>query len=698
MKSIIQFIKEKRDFSVFLILSVFVFFFLCFSAPHMGVLGDEEIDANNGKYALKYYLEGDTTFANFPMAQGNILDIPLTQKYYGVGFEIIPAILIKIKALAIHEILIRRLLCALFAFLTAFFTALLAKELRDWKLASVTLLLLFISPTFFGLSLIAVKDIPTAAGFAIAIYGMVRFLKYLPQYKWGSLASVTIGIALALSVRINGLMLMFYFFVAAILCLVFRRDIRQLAFFKPYVFSGKTMLFILVFCFFGVAIGLCFYPNIFHVGVIQHIKDTFNVVSQFPQRIPMLFEGEMINSLNLPPNYLLKNYLITLPFIVFLGLGLFGANAKNVWRKYQPSFIVFILFALIFPISYVIFSKANIYNSWRHLMFVYPLIAIVQAIGIYETYYWFSTSKRVSVWRTFCLLVLIVACLPTLVWMKNNFRYTYSFYNKLVENPHGNYDVEYSETALIHAFDWLVENELKGRTDSVFISTKSGNVIFYKNTKQYPNMRVEKSAVKHFAEVPCDYSILHINFLPQKVLQTFFPPKGTIHVQRMYGRPICAVVKRNKLDARAIELIVQDKIAEGEALLKQAYIYDPNNFGLWFFMGYVNFMQGRYDLAATFYQRYIDFWPSNELLDWIALHMGIKAIKENRYDDAIEMLSRGNVCKNEGLLREMSANMAIAYYHKKDYAKTIEILAPIISFFPDLVPKLSHSYQMSKKL
>ncbi|MGL4363782.1 MAG: phospholipid carrier-dependent glycosyltransferase [Bacteroidales bacterium] len=698
MKNLIfQQIKKHKDASIFTALAALVFLFLSISAPKMGVLGDEVIDADNGKYALKYFLEGDTTFANFPMAQGNILDIPLTQKYYGVGFEIIPAVLVRCEALKKYEILFRRLLCALFAFLTALFTALLAKELKNWKLASFTIFFFFISPCFFGLSLIAVKDIPTAAGFAIAIYGIVRFLNHLPDYKWSALIWASIGTALALSIRINGLMLIFYFGVAAIMSLLMKKKIQQLAFTKPYTFLWKTSLWIILSCIIGVAIGLCFYPNTFYVGPIQHIMDAFRVVSKFPARINMLFDGKEITSTNLPANYLLINLWVSLPFIVGLGIALAIINVRRIWKHYDKTAIFFIFFALIFPIFYVIISKANIYNGWRHLTFIYPLIALIQAIGIYETYRWFSTSKFYPSWRILFTLVLIGSCLPTVLWMKDNFLYSYSFYNKLAKKPHGNYDLEYSETALIHEFEWLVKNELKDKKDTTIITSKSANVLYYQAVKQYPNIITAIVPVKFFTDIRCDYSILHINFLPPKVLNSFFPPKGTIHTQKMYGKPVSAIVKRKKEEFDAIELMQQNKIYEGEALLRKLYAENPNNFGLWFWMGYLNFSKKNYDAAIEFYSKYIGFWPQTDYIDWIVFHVGVIRIEEAKYDETIR-ISKDHFlkCKNQDIRPFIQGNLAIAYFHKEEYAKTLEYLTPVIERFPHLKPMLELSSQKLK--
>lgn len=249
-------------------------------------------------------------------------------KYYGVGYEIIPAIALRYFNLPDSQLfLFRHILCAFFGFLLIFFTGLTVKRLTNSVGGGIiALLTTSCTPTIFGLSFYATKDIPFAAGFAIACYAFISIFQDLPKFKVLHILLAIYGIALAVSVRIGGLMLPLYLIVLFALYLLFNKTKRQMFFEKPYRLLIKSLGIGTTVVLLGAFIGLCFYPNFFYEGPIEHIKNALTVVSKFPQRIPMTFEGRQINSLSLPDNYLVKSFLYTVPLFVFAFIMLFFAN------------------------------------------------------------------------------------------------------------------------------------------------------------------------------------------------------------------------------------------------------------------------------------------------------------------------------------------------------------------------------------
>lgn len=102
---------------LFFIVSALLFVCMMWVAPQVGITGDEPIDSANGKYSLAFYLHGDTTFVDYSKVPE--VKIP-HMKYYGVGFEILPALIIKYFGMEEHEYLIRHVLCAIFGFYLCF--------------------------------------------------------------------------------------------------------------------------------------------------------------------------------------------------------------------------------------------------------------------------------------------------------------------------------------------------------------------------------------------------------------------------------------------------------------------------------------------------------------------------------------------------------------------------------------------------
>lgn len=639
---------------------------------------DEWIDGRNGEYSLKYFTEGDTTFVDYSKyAKEGYVPHPL--RYYGVGVEIIPPLVAKlIPAAERYEFEIRHCLCAIHTLLLILFCGLIGRYLRGYPLGCLIMISVFLTPHIFGYSMIAAKDMPVAMGFVMALYGMIRFLTRLPKFHFWDLFFIATGIAVAMSVRVNGLLGCFYLFVGAMLTILLRKDIRQQLFTKPYTLLWKCLGACLTVCVIGVGIGLCFYPNTFYMGPVQHLRDAFSLVSHFPQRIPLLYNGRLTDSLHLPDHYLLNHIAYTMPLFVYVGLFLCLACAVRVWKKYDKVALLLILFTIVFPVAFVIITDAHIYQGWRHITFFYPGVGILVGIGYYEV---FTLLKKK--WAQIVYAVLVVAVFsPTVVWLFNNYKYAYSFYNKLIE-PYTNYDFESSETACVCAFRWLLKNELADNKDSVMITTKNGNVTYYQQLKQYPNIHVVTNGLRGYSDVDCDYTIVHMTFIPKKVLRTFFPPKGTIHVETLDGKPVCAVVKRNKLDIHGVQEMKRGNYAEGMRLLDSAYQYDPNNFTIWWWMGFGYYLSGEYQKAVQFFDKELALWPSPYHIVPSHMYKGASLFYLKRYSEAIRTLGavEGN-CGNDKPF--VFTFLGLSHYNNQDYAKAIPYLQYAVRYYPHL--------------
>lgn len=676
----------------FKLIVLLVFIAMVFVAYHTGTGGDDILDGNNGRYALKYYCEGDTTFADY----SKVPDMRTPHlKYYGVGFEILPAIVNKVFHVQEHEFLIRRMLIALFGFLLMLFSALIAKDLKNWTLASITLVAITLMPTVFGLSFYGSKDIPLAAAFAIGIYGFLRIYRVFPILKVWDCIWAFIGIALAVSIRIGGLLLPFYFALGFIICLLVRKDLRELMFHKKL----GTIIKVVALCGGGAAlaclVGLCAYPNFFYEGPIDHIRNAFAMVSKFKQNIPFMFAGKLEVSTHLPDYYLLKSYFITIPVFIWIGIVFFLALGKKIFRGYDQVGLILLLFAAIFPGLYISWTDANVYTGWRHTLFIASAIAVISSIGLYEMYLFLKNKWRQ---RMYAIIIILIA-LPTAWWMLSNYKYTYSYYNVFVKEPYLNYEQDYFETSCIKAYDWLHENVLKKTQDKVTISTKIFTPVRYSQTLGDTNVIIKVIPFMAFADTDCDYSIINYQIISSKILKTFFPPKGTVYTECVDGKPVCAVVKReNKYDSHGIKAIREGKIDEGMALLEKAWQYNPNNFGIWFWMGYGYYYQKKFDKAIAFFQKYMGFWPGKSQAEQAMIMSGRSFIELKMYDQAIQVLKQvEKVVQGQEERQFVNANLGIAYANKGLYKQSVVYLKQAVTSYPDLNGLLKECYMKTQQ-
>jgi tetratricopeptide (TPR) repeat protein len=683
-------INEKRWTCIFVALAGVVLLAMLFVATQSGVTGDEFIDSHHGKYSLKYYAEGDTTFMDY----SNVMEVygVYFQKYFGSGYEIIPAIVVKYFGLSQHEYLIRHLLCAFLGFLFMLFAALTARTLKNSLLACITLLIMALTPTVFGLSMFATKDLPMAAGFSIAIFAFVRIFKRLPCLKWQDLALAIAGIALATSVRIGGLMLIGYLGVGALFALIANRQLRASLLSKPYAPLCKVIFMLGGVALIGPLLGLCLYPNFFKEG-FMHIQKAFSVVSNHPMRITMLWDGKLINSLELPDGYLLKSFFFTVPIFASAAFCLFFCNVRSVWKTMDKASVLLLLFTVLFPFTYISYGS-HVYNGWRHLTFTYSSFAILVAVGVYQTLFWVKSKAYAPVWRYAVSGVLAVSMGAVLVWMAKNHRYTYAYYNAFVPEPYMKYDLDYYETTNTVALDWLVANELKERKDTVLVGVKNRNAIYYAQSRGYENVKMSQISYRNFAEEDIEYAILSIQFIPSNVLKTSFPPKGVIHTETINGKPICVVVKKDNRDARGVQAVRRNRVEEGMKLLEEAYEYDPRNFGIWFWMGYGYFQQQKYSECIRFFTAYVNFWPaSSEQIGLARMHIGASQVNLQKPDAGIQTLKEAaTLVKEETNKKFIETHLGMAYFDKQSYAQAITHLKNAVDYYPHLNALIAQAY------
>lgn len=683
---------------VFVGLGAIILLLMVLNARYTGSGGDCLWYETNGEYILKYYLDGDTSCWDYSkVTYHNMTPIAKIKWYAGGGFDCIPAGVSRIFHID-NVLLVKRVCLSIVGFLLILITGLIGKEIKNWRLGIVTMLMMALTPTIFGMSFCGGQDIPSAFGFALTIYGLLIFTKKFPEISIKGCVFTFLGIMYATSVRISGLMTLLYFFVAVILEIVCRKDLRVLFVERRFLPIVRILGLSLVIGVAAALLGLCAYPNIFNEGIYNHIHNAFSVVSAFSQRIPFIWEGKMAESNNPPEHYLLLSLLRNLPYYILIGVGLFLVFSVRVFKRYRKTAIIFLLFTALFPPIYIVASHANIYNGWRHLMFFYAPFAVLVSIGWYELIEFVKPKKlKEMIYYPIVAVIMLIIVSPTMIWMIKNHTYIYSYYNKSVGNPYLKFELDFYETSATKAYDWFRENELPKCDSVVTMSTKMFTPVYYAEMLRDTNrVKVFTTSYMGFAETDCDYSIINYHIIQPKAIKKFFPPKGTIHVEYVDGNPVCALVKRNKLDSKGIRLCKEGKYAEGVKLLDSAYQYDPNNFGIWFWLAMAHFQTHDYEKSIEFFNKDLNFMATNEKYAMASMYNGASLYELKRYDEAIKTLHTAErVCTNPKDLPFIKAHLGMAYFAKEQYAEAIPYFQAALETYPFLAGQLN--YCMSKR-
>lgn len=492
----------------------------------------DEMDMNiYGKANIAYYASGmkDTTFMNPSHNDGVIL--PPMLRYYGSAFEYIASPLCYLLG-DTYEYNTRHALNQFFAVLGLLFMGLLAKKLHSYQAAMLSIWLCFLTPIFNGLAIFDTKDIPFLSAYIASIYFTIVFIEYLNQLKWYHYTGLIFSLWFLFSTRIGGLLVLGFMALYALLFYFKNHKTQQNLFKQLCIKLGLAVVVAFVFT-------IILWPYVLE-NPSQNLIKSINVVKEFPQKIVFAFEGEFIDSLQLPKHYIPKMMWITIPIIIqiFLGLGLLALIYNFRKIKFQSAHIILLLAGFV-PLVIAITSQMPLYNSWRHLLFVYPPLVVTASVGFMALYQQMVPGKFQVLWLP---LLWLGAFKPIQYWINNN-TYQYTYYNSNAgnaEKAYLNYETDYWQISVKAAIDWLMKNEaVLNSNDSINISTNAYTFSNYYTKKRYPNAKVKWVALGEKSRYANKgtYSIFNSLFLEPTYLEYCYPSPFSIKNILINGMP-----------------------------------------------------------------------------------------------------------------------------------------------------------------
>lgn len=649
MKKLLEFIDSKRGFHI---ISLVVLIISLLINSQTKPTYDEAIDRANGRASLNYFLTlgADTSF-KAPYSKGWDMTFD-NVRWYGVGFEIIPAVIYKAFPLS-HEFLFRHLLNTILGFLSFYFIALILATVTNYRTANLLILLFLLSPTYLGYSALDTKDIPLAAGYSMALYYLVRTMQSLPELRIKSLIGLMLGVALSVSLRVAGAIVLLFI---ALFCLytVFYTT-RNAGLFLRVKF--QKLLIIAMFCVAGFFLGLLFYPNFWKEGLV-HIPESLSLVQEL-KAIYVLFEGRQIDSKTVPLYYIFKIFGITVPLLILTGflLSLIFLTLKRGWKIEM----ILLLSNIIIPLILLLIGRSIFYNGWRHICFMYPLFCAFAALGWGYAFNHPGMTTRLAFISLFLLLMI-----RPVVWMTKNYKFSYAYYNLFkynYKNIYGQYELDYYSTAVPESYDWLWEKKLSDIDKPVIVYSNNPVLLEYAEDTRKVNefVTIRFHPFNAFSFRDWDYAILSPRLISHDRLKLFYPPRGTIHSVRLSRQTIAAVVEReNKFDLEGLELLMRGDIQHGMENLVKAHQYNPNNYNLWFYLGYGYFMLGEYDQALGFLNNSLQYVPNMDAF----LYIGVILFDQQQYNQAIPyLLNYSQAGRNQVNVAMALTRAGLSYLH-----------------------------------
>ena len=518
---------------IFWSLLVMIFIIMIIYTPQYGITGDDVTQYNYGKSVWAYI---SSFGADKTAVTGKYLEN--TQTLYGGFFDGVSVMLIDI----FHpkdEFLFRHYWVMLFGFLGFLATGLLAKEFGGWRAGIISLIFLFFTARYFGEAFNNPKDPPFAASYILGMYAIIIWLKNIEQPKWKHTILMGLAIALCLSLRIGGMLLVAYLGLFYVI-IVWRKKLykdKKLAPSLKHIIAGGLI---------GYFVSILWWPYALESPLTNPLE-ALKVMSNYPLQIRMLFEGHRIDTSEVPWYYLPKWLGIALP--LYLLIGFIGGTAAIVYmtRKFKSPYLWMIVFVAIFPVVYIIYNHSILYDGMRHAMFVIPPMVIIAALFYIYAY---DNIKQKGARYAVAALVVILVALPARFMLANHPN-EYVYFNEIeggIKNANGIYETDYYMNSIKQGYKWLLKNELEKipAKDTMVIATNCIEPFqYYGNTSPIP-FKTIYSRFYQKDQKDWDYAVYYGRFLDKEQLQNgYFPSSMAIHVIKADGVPLCTILKND---------------------------------------------------------------------------------------------------------------------------------------------------------
>ena len=554
----------------FFLLAALLLLFMISLVPHYGTSGDELNRYEYGKNVLYFYTGIDL---------GNHLEgYSVTDYYqaYGGLFDATSALWVYIFKPR-DPYLLRHYYNVLFGFSGLLLAGFIAREVTGrWATALFTLLLLAVTPRYWGECFNNPKDIPFAATAMLFGFALIRWLKHISDLRWKHTLFVALAMMLVMSVRPAGLLFIVYFLLFAGGAFLKERSLRN----TRFVFQVAVAF---VIGFYGCAL---FWPQVIKLPLIAALKG-FKTQSRFLVALHVLFDGQLLDCKDLPWYYPHKMLLITLPLITVAGLVCSIAFQFAGKAFLKRRYLAVVLFLAFFPLIMMVVRGTVLYDGIRQIVFLIAFLTICAAIGL-ETLI-FAVRGRLL--KTTITLIIIAGCAFPVIKMAAIHPNEYIYYNELVggvKGAYGNYELDYYYNSARKAYDWLEEHEganIRSSRDSLRLGSdcRKHFVFNYNATGKLP-LKITDADFFTQNKSNWDYAVFFTRHLDKQELQgRYFNSPKIIHRIMADGVPVCVILKNDtdRYGYKGHVALAAGDTTTAEACWKKALARYPADNELW---------------------------------------------------------------------------------------------------------------------
>lgn len=337
-----------------------------------GLNWDDYAHSHYGELLYAYYASGFSDTRAFQFS--NLY-------YYGGGFDLAASILDRFTTTDLFES--RRLMGAFVGIAGLVVVWRLARRIAGPVAGAAALVLLAITPLYYGHMFINAKDTPFAVAMIFLLYTFVRAFDEYPRPK--PMTIVLFGVALGLLIGTRVIGGIAVFFAAAALLVYLLAETRTLGF-RLAAQRAATLVGRL-----ALALPLAYVVMaIVWPWTVQAPLNPFRAVAYFSnfweKPWKELYDGVQIMIPEMPRTYLPKLCLLKIPEIVG-GLAIAGvagslvAIFRGLGTPAKRASLALLVAAALLPIILTVLTRPVLYNGIRHFLFVVPPMAVLGGIA-----------------------------------------------------------------------------------------------------------------------------------------------------------------------------------------------------------------------------------------------------------------------------------------------------------------------------